>query len=41
MPEVPPALVIGANHIAVTSDGTHDVFVGTMWPAGVWRYVEP
>jgi hypothetical protein len=40
-PAVPAALVIGANHIAVTSDGTHDVFVGTMWAAGIWRYVEP
>ena len=40
-PEVPADLVIGANHVAVTSDGTHDVFVGTMWAAGIWRYVEP
>lgn len=40
-PEVPPGLIIGANHIAVTSDGTHDVFVGTMWAEGIWRYVEP
>ncbi len=41
MPPVPAELIIGANHIAVTSDGTHDVFVGTMWSEGVWRYVEP
>lgn len=40
-PEVPADLIIGANHIAVTSDGTHTVFVGTMWSSGVWRYVEP
>jgi len=40
-PTVPTALNIGANHIAVTSDGTHTLFVGTMWSAGVWRYVEP
>ena len=40
-PMVPAALKIGANHIVVTSDGTHNIFVGTMWAAGVWRYVEP
>lgn len=40
MPAVPEALIIGANHIAVTSDGTHQIFVGTMWSSGVWRYVE-
>jgi hypothetical protein len=39
-PEVPTAMNIGANHITVTSDGTHTIFVGTMWSAGVWRYVE-
>ncbi len=37
---VPDALVIGANHVAVTSDGTHQIFVGTMWSTGIWRYVE-
>ncbi|MCE9579154.1 MAG: hypothetical protein K8W52_38885 [Deltaproteobacteria bacterium] len=40
-PATPPALVIGANHVAVTTDGTHDVFVGTMWSTGLWRYVAP
>jgi hypothetical protein len=40
MPPVPEALIIGANHVAVTSDGTHQIFVGTMWSSGVWRYVE-
>lgn len=40
-PDVPAAMNIGANHIAVTSDGNHTIFVGTMWSAGVWRYVEP
>lgn len=39
--DVPADLVIGANHVAVTSDGTHDIFVGTMWSTGMWRYVEP
>jgi hypothetical protein len=32
---------IGANHVAVTSDGNHNIFVGTMWKDGIWRYVEP
>lgn len=40
-PAVPPELIIGANHIAVTSDGEHQIFVGTMWASGVWRYIEP
>jgi photosystem II stability/assembly factor-like uncharacterized protein len=40
-PEVPAELVIGSNHMVVTSDGQHDIFVGTMWSTGVWRYVEP
>jgi photosystem II stability/assembly factor-like uncharacterized protein len=39
--DVPMDLVIGANHVAVTSDGTHTIFVGTMWSTGMWRYVEP
>jgi hypothetical protein len=38
---VPDGMNIGANHIAVTSDGEHDIFVGTMWADGVFRYVEP
>ncbi len=40
-PTVPAGLNIGANHVVVTSDGQHSIFVGTMWAAGVWRYVEP
>ncbi|HEV8247622.1 MAG TPA: hypothetical protein VGP93_17730 [Polyangiaceae bacterium] len=40
-PTVPDAMNIGANHVAVTSDGTHNIFVGMMWKDGVWRYVEP
>jgi photosystem II stability/assembly factor-like uncharacterized protein len=41
MPEVPAEMIIGANYMAVTNNGEHDVFVGTMWASGVWRYVEP
>jgi hypothetical protein len=40
-PAVPSGLNIGANHVVVTSDGTHNIFVGMMWKSGVWRYVEP
>lgn len=38
--EVPSELIIGANHVAVTSDGSHTIFVATMWAEGIWRYVE-
>jgi hypothetical protein len=38
---VPAGLDIGPNSIAVTSDATHSIFVGAMWSAGLWRYVEP
>jgi hypothetical protein len=40
-PSVPGDLVIGPNSVATTSDGTHTIFVATMWALGVWRYVEP
>jgi hypothetical protein len=38
---LPPALPIGPNSIVVTSDGTHNIFVGAMWSAGMWKYIEP
>lgn len=38
---LPDGLVWGPNSVAVTSDGTHSVFVGSMWATGLWRYVEP
>jgi hypothetical protein len=41
MPPVPDDLRNGHRHVAVTSDGTHNVFVGDAWGQGVWRYVEP
>ena len=40
-PALPAGLVWGPNSVAVTSDGTHSVFVGSMWATGLWRYVEP
>ncbi len=40
-PTLPDGLVWGPNSVAVTSDGTHSIFVGSMWATGLWRYVEP
>jgi hypothetical protein len=40
-PTLPDGLVWGPNSVAVTSDGAHNVFVGSMWATGLWRYVEP
>ena len=41
MGTVPSGLDWGPNSVAVTSDGTHSIFVGSMWATGLWRYVEP
>jgi hypothetical protein len=38
---VPAGLVWGPNSVAVTSDGTHSIMIGSMWATGLWRYVEP
>jgi len=38
---VPAELDWGPNSVAVTSDGTHSIIVGSMWATGLWRYVEP
>ncbi len=38
---LPSGLAIGPNSIVVTSDGKHTIFVGAMWSAGIWKYVEP
>lgn len=40
-PALPDGLVWGPNSVAVTSDGTRAIFVGSMWATGLWRYVEP
>jgi hypothetical protein len=37
----PSGLGNGAKRVAATYDGAHYVFVGGMWDAGIWRYVEP
>jgi hypothetical protein len=40
-PSVPSGLTNGAAQVSVVNDGTHNILVGAMWVAGVWRYVEP
>lgn len=40
-PSLPAGLVWGPNSVAATSDGTHAIYVGSMWATGLWRYVEP
>ena len=40
-PKLPDGLVWGPNSVATTSDGTHTIYVGSMWATGLWRYVEP
>lgn len=37
----PAGMTQGPSSMAVTNDGTHSVFLGSMWLAGLWRYVEP
>jgi hypothetical protein len=39
-PGVPKAMLMGADHVAVTSDGKHQIFVAAMRNSGLWRYVE-
>lgn len=40
-PGTPSALTHGAAQIVIVNDGTHNVLVGAMESAGLWRYVEP
>lgn len=37
----PAGMTQGPSSMAVTYDGSRFVFVGSMWLAGLWRYVEP
>jgi hypothetical protein len=39
-PATPAGLTQGAAQIAVVNDGTHNILVGALWNAGLWRYVE-
>jgi hypothetical protein len=36
-----PSVSEGPAQVATTYDGKHHVFVGAMWFAGLWTYVEP
>lgn len=40
-PGTPSGMTQGPAQIAVVSDGTHNILVGAMWNAGMWRYIEP
>lgn len=40
-PGTPAGLINGPAQVAVVNDGLHAVFLGAMWNAGIWRYVEP
>jgi hypothetical protein len=40
-PSTPSKMTQCASQVAVTSDGQSYIFVGAMWGAGLWRYVEP
>lgn len=40
-PATPVGMTQGPSKIAVSNDGTHNILVGAMDAAGVWRYVEP
>jgi len=41
MPGTPTGLIQGPSQVALVNDGTHNILVGAMWNAGVWRYIEP
>jgi fibronectin type 3 domain-containing protein len=40
-PGTPAGLTQGSAQIAVVNDGTHNILIGAMWNAGLWRYIEP
>ena len=37
----PIAMTQGPNSVAVTKNGSQTIFLGCMWKAGLWRYIEP
>jgi hypothetical protein len=39
-PGVPKTMLMGADHVAVTNDGAHYIFVAATRSSGLWRYVE-
>jgi hypothetical protein len=40
-PAKAPGLTQGSHQIRVVNDGTHNILVGAMGNAGLWRYIEP
>ncbi|HEY4215062.1 MAG TPA: hypothetical protein VGM84_26545 [Steroidobacteraceae bacterium] len=40
-PATPGGMTQGPSNIVVSNDGTHNILIGAMDGAGVWRYVEP
>lgn len=38
---VPSGIYQGAGRVDVNNDGTHNILVGAMWGAGIWRLIEP
>jgi hypothetical protein len=40
-PSVPSGMFQGPGQIQVVNDGTHNILVGAMHNAGLWRYIEP
>jgi hypothetical protein len=40
-PGTPAAMTQGPAEVAVVNDGTHNIVLGAMFNAGLWRYVEP
>jgi hypothetical protein len=41
MPGTPASLFQGPGQISIVNDGSHNILLGAMWNAGVWRYIEP
>ena len=39
-PGVPKGMLMGADHVAVSSDGQRQIFVAAMRSSGIWRFVE-
>ena len=40
-PGTPTTMTNGSAQFAVVNDGMHNILLGAMWNAGLWRYIEP
>jgi hypothetical protein len=40
-PSLPAGIYQMNAQFATVNDGTHNIVVGAMWGAGIWRYIEP